>query len=743
MILLRDSSVLLGTGEPWTIRAIRILTAFAVLALIFGQWPISLSAFEWGKLWLAAVPLTLAMMTWSTHVLLYGLHWWRWHLLDGAVIAWLVITGIAMFLSQAPTTSLVGAIGSSHHALLAVGEYAVIWMLLRWSFPKRSDIRGLAFLLGGTIVAGILLTVALTAIALVRTDGTSVRSMSAFVTSNDLTGLLLGVFGGAVLWASLRSSSMGRQIGAAILTFVAVVGLGMLDVLEGWIAFGSAAVLAMVFVTFRLPRKNLAIGFLAIVIAVLGLLTDTLPGKKTFINDVLLDQSTGWSITGSALSTWPLNGSGPETFLGNFLTLRPVAYNETSFWSVRFVRSSSELTHTLTTTGVLGMIVLFGIFAVALISGVRLFRSGKDTERSWSALALIILIPVLLTGLWRTWSVGVMAVVFLTLPMVVPGYGAFRHAKSVRLHHSVRTIIAIAVLILALGVGAWTINSWRADAALARGDARFAGDLQAAEESYATAVRLRPAWAIGYSRLGEALVQEFAAGTDADATTLQSAIDRSIVMLRTAVERDPIDVAYDEQLIDAYRTYASGTDGTENVLPELYARAMLADPVSPSLPAEAGLYFLSLEQADVSADGQPVSWAEQARALFLHARELKADLPAATYGLAQADETLGDTDAADENYQALVTLLPESPDALYEYGAFLVRQDRTEEAQAVLEDAVVQEPQYANALYLLAGIYLQQGETERARSALTTILEFNPDNGTVQEQLDALSDAST
>jgi len=88
-------------------------------------------------------------------------------------------------------------------------------------------------------------------------------------------------------------------------------------------------------------------------------------------HDIVLDQNTGWQIAVGGFQNLKFLtlGSGPSTYLLDFTVFKPVRFNQTPFWNLRFEKSSNEYFQIFSTLGFLGLVafllILLSIFKIA------------------------------------------------------------------------------------------------------------------------------------------------------------------------------------------------------------------------------------------------------------------------------------------------------------------------------------------------------------------------------------------
>ena len=154
---------------------------------------------------------------------------------------------------------------------------------------------------------------------------------------------------------------------------------------------------------------------------------------------------------------------------------------------------------------------------------------------------------------------------------------------------------------------------------------------------------------------------------------------------------------------------------TSNVREPTAAVAQDVDPLAKSY-TQLGLGYMREGELELA-------WRRLHRAL-----EVEPNYSAAHNGMAVLYERLKQPSKAEEHYQRAVTLNPTDSSAQTNYGTFLCRQGRVEEAEQrflqALKNALYSSPEIA---YANAGVCLQgAGQPEKAEGYLRQALEINP-----------------
>jgi len=380
----------------------------------------------------------------------------------------------------------------------------------------------------------------------------------------------------------------------------------------------------------------------------------------------------GWGIAVESFKQLPtfLVGFGPENFISAFHRFRDVSYNTTPHWDVLFNSSSSELLHTLTTTGVLG-VAAWLLFFFALLSIVRkkLVNNPSLLVFVLIQLGLFLFLPfsVLNWAVLAITAIAVMAelrhqktdavkdvVVMLSAIRIVPEGGI----KAVRT--SAGFAYVISALIAFLGIFGFYLAGrvYAASAAYYLSlRSAVADDAITTYNRQQLAIRLNPvdplyrrSYANTNLAIAQALSQQGEDLTEEDQNTLAQLIQQSIREARNAASLNPADTA-NWEVIAAVYSQLLDVEGADEWTNAALVQAIQTDPVAPGLRLSlAGLY----RQLN-----QPV----QAQRIIEQAIELKPDWANSYFNYGDILEVQQEYYLAYQSYLRTRELLPQdSPD---------------------------------------------------------------------------------
>jgi tetratricopeptide (TPR) repeat protein len=383
---------------------------------------------------------------------------------------------------------------------------------------------------------------------------------------------------------------------------------------------------------------------------------------------ILLDYSSSWAIAVEAFKQKPLIGVGSANFNTAFSLYRPVEFNQSENWALRFDQSGSFLLHLWTEMGTLGL----GLWLVVLYSCWKLAK--KDRKYLYSFLAIIgfqIFLPV---------NISLLFLYFVFLALIKP-------TKQIYFPDWIwvsRTVGAIAfVFVVAIGYFLTRFIS---------GEVTFINSLKAVSEGKGTEAYQLQSKAIGINRYlvdyrisrsqtDLALANAVSAQqdlTDEDKQQVSLLIQESINEAKSAAALEPRNVYPWENLAQIYRQIINLAEGADQWTISAYQQAVALDPVNPELRVALGGVYYGL--------GNYV----QAGRIFENAVQLKTDLANGWYNWAWALKQQNQLfDAVQAMQQAVSLVDPSSAD--YEKALADFEEWRKELGEAVKDQQAQQQ----------------------------------------------------
>jgi len=509
---------------------------------------------------------------------------------------------------------------------------------------------------------------------------------------------------------------------------------------------------------FREHVNKLLLPIFLVLIAVVFLVINTadfqLPFASQLPKEQVLPQSYSWSIGfKSAIESVKSGflGSGLGTFHYEFAKFKPIDFNQTLLWQIRFDRSGSHIAEILGTMGFLGILSFLALVGMFLLLSYFLFQTvtskPKSQKEERNEVSLALWLPLLMAFLallvgqfvyyqntvlsFSFWLVLALSVVSWQKPVTEKRF-SFKDFPELSLIFS---SVFIVILLVFLGIYFFAGRFYLADINYKEGvGIDKMKNLKGAVSfnPYQTQYKL----VLARAYLGEVLVESQKAPEEQDQMALANNVHLAITYakgggagrdyIRGAVEISPNRVAAWETLGMIYRDIRGVAAGSTEWGMKAFETAIKLEPANPVLYTELGKLYLAT--GDTAA----------ARERFDKARTLKPDYIDATLQIALLYESEGNPTEAVKEMENLVQSYPFNIEALFQLGRLYFNVKRTDEAIAQFEKVVLLMPNYSNAYYSLGVAYQLKGQKQDAITAFERVLELNPGNEDVQAKLSQL-----
>lgn len=412
-----------------------------------------------------------------------------------------------------------------------------------------------------------------------------------------------------------------------------------------------------------------------IVIFSLGLsIFKILPGKD--LTPKFPSYSTGWAIAVDALKESPFLGYGPGNYLTAFNRFRPLTYNQTDLWSLKFSTAKSFFLTLITETGFLGA-------AGVILLVLTFYRiASKDIKEKrmvgWGASADPVVISVII--IFAAFLFLPATPVILFTFFVLMAYLSTTKASSIQLSTQgsaegtsgkaeiVTTrlpalLVTLPVIAVSLYVGFRGIKILDAEYTYKKAVDAFAAN--EAIETYDTmqqAVNKNPLvqrYRTSYAQVNLALANSIALKandpnaeiTDQDRTNIAQLIQQAIREGKATVALNPLRASGWEVLARIYQAIIPLAQGADQFAIQTMTQSVALDPINPNLRiALGGIYYA---QGNYQAASQ----------VFQTAVALKSNLANAHYNLAFSLRELGNYNLAVREMSTALSLVDiNSPD---------------------------------------------------------------------------------
>lgn len=604
---------------------------------------------------------------------------------DLPLLLLLVVGIVSTIFSHAPFVSLLGYNLRVHGSLASLIAYILFYFVLTQNLRTHTQVKTILNL-------SILFGAVLSLLSLASYFG--IKTLPITTTGSSFsTAAILALLVPVVVSEILHYKNFTFMVVNTFFLALFGVTLGLTGSLATWVA-GGAGVLITFFVlnpsglnlnSFSLKPQiagiitallvtGLAVG-LSFVPPAGGMANPLYQASKNFPREVTLDYLNSWKISVSAFRDSPFWGAGPSTYLFNFTTYKPVEFNTSKYWNIRFDSAFNEYFQVLANFGGLGILALLSITALFLTRVVSVFKSNPPTGGS-----LNVGLAVSGVGFFIILALHASSLPFFVMGLLVlacfwalnTGEGRIpflsnlvnMSSEQISKVEALPSIILTVSIALVLFTGFFGGKIYLADyhhknalKAVAQNNGVVAyNELIASEklnpwsDLYRTdlaQVNFALANAIALSK-GPSATQPQGSLTDQDKQNIQTLLQQSITEGRTAVALSPRSAINWEILALLYRQIAGVAQNALLFSLDSYGRAIFNDPLNPALRLNVGGVYYAVKSYD------------QAIRFFTDAINLKPDYANGYYNLSVALRDKGDLTGAIQAGEKVVTLVDKS-----------------------------------------------------------------------------------
>jgi tetratricopeptide (TPR) repeat protein len=580
----------------------------------------------------------------------------------------------------------------------------------------------------------------------------------------------VGIFFGLMALLSLVFLELFRLSKLMKTLFLAVLGISLLAIVfvnftAIWIILG---IFILVFIVYlfstrsisasqpsenpmaeRRPARFIRFAIIALLIVIFFIMAKALVGD--FVSSLgisSIEVRPAWSATWEVIKgSWKENvllGSGPNTFLYDWLKFKPSEINSTTFWAYPFTAGIGLLPSFLATGGVLTGLAWLAFLAFILFYGLKIINYSENETLRGLLIAsflgslylwvfavvyvpsfLITALAFLITGIFiallcRSGKIKIIEVIFSGRPKT-----GFISSLVVML----LMISSIASLYL-LFQKYWAAYSYGAAVNLSAGG----GDINEAENLVNRAVRFdsQDIYYRMLSQIGISKIQQLMNRTDLSAedlrTQFQNLLATTVNNARNATVINPLDFLNWMSLGQIYEAVAPlKITGASEAAVNAYKEALVRAPFDPRP-------LFAAARAELQTDDT-----KSARSFLDESLGIKSDYAPAVFLLSQIEAQEGNLKEAIKRTEQTLYLAPDDVGVLFQLGLLYYQDKDFDSSRVALERAVTLNPNYSNARYFLGLVYDKEGRKQDAIEQFTRIKELNPDNQEVPRILSNLA----
>jgi tetratricopeptide (TPR) repeat protein len=591
--------------------------------------PITVEFYEFNKLVLLSVAVTLGALAWGIKAALTGDLGIRRSPFDFPVLFLWFATLISTVFSDNYPTSIVGQYARWHPSLFSVTILSTLYFLISWHINGKTLQRAVTALLTSATVGALLSLLQYFGLNLFGQDWSN-RPTFTPLGSPTILAVFLGAAAG-LIWKELFATQNRLVKIALTVDFVLFAAtLAFLGSIPGWVAFAASVLTALITSPVELLGKNkihLGASFAAALIFAIAILVPPLFGKTTFLNqdfpkEITLDLSTSWSVSATSFRQKPFWGSGPSTFLSDFTRYKPLRFNQTQLWTIRFDKPLNEYLLAFAEEGLIGILAWLVLITIVVREALR--RKGWETL----PLAGAVLMGFFFTNATILTAVLLMFAAGTITPRQEPGAGEGIIKQSWKYLIPLLLVVVFGALELF-----WVYRAYSAEYLQRR--SRTSDNLAQVysdQVKSASALPWQTSYRLSLSQTSFLTANELAKKenpTDEDQQQIKQLIAQSISEARIATDLNPLNAGNWENLAQIYRSLIGAAQDAEQWAADSYQKAVGLDLFNPLLRVGFGGLYYQLAEYDLAA--------EQFRAAI----NLKPDFANAHYNLGRTYRELG------------------------------------------------------------------------------------------------------
>lgn len=374
-------------------------------------------------------------------------------------------------------------------------------------------------------------------------------------------------------------------------------------------------------------------------------LFNSLPSKQSSLR--LPGFNTSWIVSVETLKNKPILGIGPGNYLTAFNLYRPLSYNNTDLWQVRFTSARSYLLTSFTETGLIGLAALVLIYYSFFVKAKKSIKN-LDELSSYASIGLTLLAMAF-------FPIGAVLIIIFFLYLAISskteemGLSTMYSKGQSKLPF---LILYTPLIITIFVVFFYTTKVARAEYFYQQAlNAVAVNDGRASYDTLRKAINTNPyvdRYRITYSQINLALANSIAANpniTDQDKQNITQLIQQAIREGKVAVSLNPQRSSNWEVLARIYQSIAPLAENANSFAAQSFQQAIALDPINPNLRITQGGIFYAAKDYQSAAN------------IFTLAVSAKPDLANAHFNLSFAYQELGMLEDAIKQMSIVLSLV--------------------------------------------------------------------------------------
>jgi tetratricopeptide (TPR) repeat protein len=377
-----------------------------------------------------------------------------------------------------------------------------------------------------------------------------------------------------------------------------------------------------------------------VILSLIVLVKNALPGQP--LAPKLPDMNTSWQIGVEVLKVSPFWGEGPANYLTAFNRFRPVSYNSSDLWQVRFTTATNYYFTALAELGFAGILA----FAVLFVTVYKIV-SKKFDFKFLPMLTLLLLLAAFPA------APALITLLFILLAIVSESENK---NTNILAESSAKSAVILVCLPILIGLGFFYFLGFkwvRAEVSYTESlNALAKNDAKGTYDKMTLAIKQNPQvdrYHASLAQVNMALAQSLASKkdiTDTDKTTITQLVQEAINEGKATVTLNPGRSGNWEVLGQIYRSIMPFATGADQFAVQTYSQAIALDPTNPNLRIALGGVYYALGRYNDAIDA------------FKLVVLAKPDLANAHYNLSVAYSAKKDYDNAIAEMNNVINIVP-------------------------------------------------------------------------------------
>ncbi len=344
--------------------------------------------------------------------------------LDIPLILLLTVAVVSTFVSPAPYVSLLGNQMRIHGSLISVITYVLFYFILVNNLRNTKEIKWVFNI--AVIASQILAVISLITFAGIKilpapwNHGINFTTTGSAFSTTGILAMLIPF----IIMSLLSSSKPLFTILNSLFLLITGLTIALTGSWATWIgALVSLALTLFVTNIFRdikqfSPVKLISLIVPLTLVALVTVLSFVPPmgGTKNpiytqaqnFPKEIQLGFINSWKISVSSFRDAPFWGSGPSTYMFDFTNYKPIEFNSSKFWNLRFDSPFNEYLQVLATLGGIGILALLSLTALFISAAYKILQTTDNNHKTLAIAGIVFFILLALhTSTLPLWIVGI------------------------------------------------------------------------------------------------------------------------------------------------------------------------------------------------------------------------------------------------------------------------------------------------------------------------------------------------